>query len=233
VREPALRLRSRASPSSGPERDLIEGALAAGLVETFGGGAKMIREPELATGRPDMVFAFSRRGFDLDPSVRSGITHGDLQLLHHLWMQKGAFASDVKAMLALSERTLWDRVRRLLDAALLRVRSGYLAARSLDDIFGTTRIVAIEAKVEDWRRALEQAAANLWFASHSYVLFPQRRFLDAAVREAATLGIGVAVFDGASVKVRLRAARQRIPASIGSWIVNEWLVSTRYVRGDD
>jgi hypothetical protein len=222
---PAL-LRTRSAPSAGPERDLIEGALGAGLIETFGTGAEVLREPELATGRPDIVAVFRREKFDGDPTTRTEITHGDLQLLHHVWAEGGACVSEVTKMLRLSERDVWQRAERLLEATLLRVRATHLAARAIDCIFAATRIIAIEAKMDKWREALEQAEANLWFASHSYVLFPQRPFVSAALHQAARQGIGVAVFDGSETRVLLRAERQRIPASVGSWVLNEWVVRT-------
>ena len=72
-------------------------------------------------------------------------------------------------------------------------------------------IVAVEAKVSDWRRAFAQAARNQVFAHRSFVALPgavaRRAMNDASSRG---LGIGVlAVSDDGSVAVLRRAASLR------------------------
>ena len=41
---------------------------------------------------------------------------------------------------------------------------------------------------------------------------------------AAHFGIGVLLYDGRRTEVRVKAAERRLPASYGSWLVNEWTV---------
>ena len=110
----------------------------------------------------------------------------------------------------------------LVEANLVVRRGIRYAPRSVADVFVAKRIVAIEAKMSAWREALEQAAANLWFASHSYILVPALNCLRSICEEAKKLGIGVLVFDGKQTRTALRPRRQPIPASYGSWLINEW-----------
>jgi len=74
----------------------------------------------------------------------------------------------------------------------------------------------------NWRKAIQQAVANLWFASQSYVLLPPMRTLKKVAQEAKKFGIGVIVFDGEQTKMIVKPKRQRIPISYGSWLINEW-----------
>jgi hypothetical protein len=101
-------------------------------------------------------------------------------------------------------------------------RRGRFAPRSISKVFIAKKIVAIEAKMRAWRVALEQAAANLWFASHSYILVPALNCLRLICEEAKKLGIGVLVFDGKQIRTVLSPRKQPIPVSYGSWLINEW-----------
>ncbi len=56
-------------------------------------------------------------------------------------------------------------VTALEAAGLISETTRRVRARSLNDIFLARQIIAIEAKMTDWRRAIEQAIANTWFAS--------------------------------------------------------------------
>ena len=115
-------------------------------------------------------------------------------------------------------------VEDLERALLVRQHRNQASVNPLGSVFIATRIVAVEAKIRDWRRALHQAVANTWFASHSYVLMPAERLSRSVCRHAAPLGIGVMSYDGTRLAVRQRARRLSIPSSYGSWLVNEWAV---------
>jgi hypothetical protein len=94
----------------------------------------------------------------------------------------------------------------------------------MSKMFVVKRIVAIEAKMRAWRDGLDQAVANMWFASHSYILIPALKCLRTIREEAEKFGVGVLVFDGDQTRTVLRPRKQRIPASYGSWLINEWAV---------
>ena len=71
-------------------------------------------------------------------------------------------------------------------------------------------------------RRIDQARANIWFASHSLILLPRDRYNDR-VRDAATeCGVGVLTFDGQTTSMPVKPIENPIPASYGSWLFNEW-----------
>lgn len=88
-----------------------------------------------------------------------------------------------------------------------------------------TRLVAIEAKLKDWKGALAQAHDNLSRADFSYVALPrigdssEKRF----IREAKNLGVGVITLEpGGGVDVTLNA--RPAPSSISG---RKWSLSIR------
>jgi hypothetical protein len=81
----------------------------------------------------------------------------------------------------------------------------------------TESLIAIEAKLEDWRTALHQALRNRCFAHRSYVLLPR----ETAVRAHRYAGeferrqVGICYLDGAEIVV-LQAAGEANP--IEPWL---------------
>jgi hypothetical protein len=53
------------------------------------------------------------------------------------------------------------------------------------------RVLAIEAKLIDWQRALGQARLNTFYADRSYIALWQTRLTDGIVLEANKHGVGV------------------------------------------
>jgi hypothetical protein len=73
-------------------------------------------------------------------------------------------------------------------------------------------IVAVEVKVSDWHRAIEQAARNRIFANRSFVALPEQVALRVRAEPLfRQLGLGlISVIEGGAVRV-LRKARRRQP----------------------
>ena len=208
--------------TTGPENELVDNAIRVGLLRSKT-SPLVLREPALGTGYPDIVAAY--------PAARSlcverpalGVDH--LRLLQFLWCNQGATTlAAAQALLRLGSRTLRRIVDELTEQRAILVKNGNLRARKNAETFAASRIVAVEAKINKWQDALMQAAGNSWFASHSYILLPSRPLAELAATNARALGIGVLVYDDERV-VTVEPARARpIPASLGSWIVNEWMV---------
>ncbi len=92
--------------------------------------------------------------------------------------------------------------------------------RPLSAIFAATRIVAVEAKIRDWRKALEQAHLNTWFASQSCVLVPKISRNSTMLQDAQELGVTVLTQQPAGWK--LKTAQPQRPRSYVSWLLNDW-----------
>lgn len=80
-------------------------------------------------------------------------------------------------------------------------------------VSGNGSIIAIEAKLRDWRGALQQAYRNTSFASESYVLMPHAaipRVLAHAI-EFSRRGVGICVVEPDALRVVHPARRRKDP----------------------
>lgn len=223
VLQPVPLLRHR-RPRPGPELDLIASAFEAGVPMGFPGSPEILREPELPVGSPDVVAVFPRRTFHAE---RQPLDETHVRVLHQIWLSGGVDINALSFLIHMAPRKL-ARVIRVLDhLGLVRCRGEYCTARPLASIFPIRQIVAIEAKISDWRTGLEQAESNLWFASVSYLLVPKRKSPESLVKAASTKGVGLLILDGRRVRRLVQPRPVAIPRSYGSWLFGEWLIQHR------
>jgi hypothetical protein len=209
----------RRAPRRGPEADLVARAVVHGLGTGHRGTPVLFQEPELPTGFPDLVAVYARRPH----SPRAPLTERHLRVMHHLHTTRGGTVHELAAHLALSERALSAVLNVLREVGLARIQGARVSPCAARRSFPVRAIVAVEAKVRDWRSGLHQAQANQWFASESYLLLPID-VCERMVDSAAALGVGVLGFDGKRTTCRLAARKFPIPQSYGSWLASEWLL---------
>lgn len=202
---------------SGPESDLLQlflGALPfhahAGLMTT------LFVEPTLESGRPDLVVVIWDRS-RLENLTGAILTSRELRLVHHLSVVGARSLSD------LTQDLPWlspSAAANLEAAGFVTIRTGVARIRPLDEIFGVRALIAVEAKIRDWRQVLIQSRVNRWFASESYVLIPTpSRSLLAIAKE---YGVGVLSVSNADVKLHSPIpVVSRLPTSYGSWVFND------------
>ena len=214
----------RRALKSGPETNFLSMALANGLMHSNGLSQTVFRELMLPTGIPDVVVV-RQNGIQLDRNMPSKkLTTAHLQVLAHLYDVGQTTLEKLMADLIMPKTPLEKILQELVNANLIQQRNGRVHRRSLKKVFAFERIIAIEAKLQDWRKALAQAAANFWFASHSYVLLPPLRCLAEILKEAKKLGVGVFIFDGKTTTLVSKPKQRRLPASYGSWLIHEWAI---------
>jgi len=75
----------------------------------------------------------------------------------------------------------------------------------------------------DWRKGLEQAVHNTWFASESYLLMPTLPRSRAPHEEAGRLSVGL-IDRGTQLADHPSAASSSAldHPSVGAWLVNAW-----------
>ena len=207
----------------GPENRLLQAALRRGLPIGLD-EALILREPELPTGVPDLIAIEPRLRLNLVWTKRRQFQKEHFQILHFINESGSVTADNITRLLNQSFKKTYLVLHDLIEAGLVAQRGHCFVAQTASKVFVAKRIVAVEAKVRAWRQALEQAVANLWFASHSYILVPALNCLRSVCEEAKKFGIGVLVFDGKHTRTVLRSRKQQIPASYGSWLINEWAI---------
>lgn len=219
--ERVIHVRKRVA-RSGPEARLIRAALKTEFFLRCQLPAVFFHEPEMPTGLPDVVAVYmSKNRPELTPD-RLRLTAAHIRILHGLHTVSSTTIEELASRVRMPQRELQRLATDLKSADLVSVRAGRIAPRKLSRSFAVKHIFAIEAKISNWSKALEQAAANRWFASHSFILIPPNRSIDQISQRATELGIGVLVFDGNEVNQVVAPRVFQIPNSYGSWLFNEW-----------
>lgn len=183
---------------------------------------QLFQEPALPTGFPDLVIVVVAKERCRAQLARQSVTDHHLRLLQHVSHIGRTAIRTVAADLLWKVPRVEAAADELVAANLATVHEGAIEARPISEIFVARRIIAIEAKIRDWRHAIDQARANTWFASHSLILLPAERFSDRVADAALESGVGVLTFDGQDMRVPVKPVEHRIPASYGSWLFNEW-----------
>ena len=207
------------SARCGPELDLVISFLNGPL---FAAPPRcdvaVFQEPRLASGFPDLVVVFWRRDIAQNwKSARTELHRDDIRLAQYLHQTGPTMMPDLHDSGA---RHSLRSLERLHAAGLVEPKHGAWALRPLSEIFAIEQLIAVEAKVSEWRAGLEQAWLNTWFASDSYLLVPHVPRGSALLEQAKEIGIGVWTEQG---QVIAPTCRPKLPTSYASWLFNEWV----------
>jgi hypothetical protein len=207
----------------GREAELINSLIASGFEDLVQGSFVTFREPEIATGVPDLVIVEHHSVPDTRRPLKGVPIHtAHLNLLHHIYHGRQKSLPSISKRLNWQEKTLRSYAEHLASHNLIRLNDRRIDTEPLDDVFAASKVVAIEAKTTFNRVVVEQALANKWFASHSYVAVPESQVTSKKLQWVREQGIGVIAIKGNLVHLSLKAVRQRLPASPGSWVFNYW-----------
>jgi len=209
----------------GPEAELIELALSSSSLHKKRENVVIFREPQLPTGFPDLVAVYSgKRGINFN-QFRSDLSFWHIRLLHLIYQVGGGYPQEISKSSLNPEAKVRILIDELYQAGMVYFRGKKVLPVSIRRLFNAKRIVAIEAKINDWRKAIRQAIANKWFSSHSYILMPYRTNMSKIINEAESFGIGVMTYHGKETMALCRPKPQELPTSYGSWLFNEWAIS--------
>ncbi len=100
-----------------------------------------------------------------------------------------------------------------VESVALEVRSHGRARTDVVLMF-CGEVIAIEAKVTDWRRALGQAVLNQYCADRSYVALYDKNLSDAVLEAALGFGVGVIAIGESHCRVVGNARRNAPIASL-------------------
>jgi hypothetical protein len=183
-------------------------------------------EPRIVSGFPDVVFA-SYRSSILDnwSTKREKIDACDMKLLSFLCCTPNASGDKITAKLGFPERQTIRSLEKLLDANLVLRRSGYWRTRNKRDIFSITKLVAVEAKMNNVSKVVEQSFLNTWFASHSYALMNATNPHSDTVKSFSKCGVGL-YCRGQQFKRVVESRQYALPSSYQSFQFNEWIGKT-------
>lgn len=209
------------TPTVGPEYDLVLDYIDSQLPPAPRGQKRTVFvEPEIESGFPDVVAVYWHAATAHQwSSARAELTKVDIRVAHFLAMLG---ATELETFRPFFRQCVATSLQRLKSAGLARSTANAWELRSLREVFAVRRLVAIEAKTNQWRDGLHQAMQNTWFASESYLLLPQVPKGSDLLKEAQRLGVGVKTRDQSLNSSEGLARRDQIPKSYASWLFNEW-----------
>lgn len=210
------------TPTQGPELDLVHAYIAMHLPDAPRGQRRTVfLEPRLESGYPDVVVVHWHVGTaEQWQTSRRDLTKFDIRILHYLSTYGATTTEDLKARYY---SPISPSLERLHDAGLVWRTTRSWRACSLNRIFAVRRIIAIEAKVHEWRKGMQQAAQNTWFASESYLLLGTLPRQSNLAEQATRWGVGVITKQHSITNSVISARPGRIPVSYASWLFNEWV----------
>lgn len=209
--------------TEGPELDVVRAFLERGIGKGRPDHEVLVFcEPRLETGYPDIVVVhWQRCRAEAWPAARAELTPDDVKLLHFLAGAKCVLRGDLDQRTSAGRRVA--ALERLAAAGVVTVSKRSVRCRPLREIFAVSRIIALEAKVSDWRKGLQQAFHNTWFASESFLLLPRAPERSQVMAEAKRAGVGVIDATQRLSAPHIAARRDRLPQSYASWLFNEWV----------
>lgn len=151
---------------------------------------------------PDLLLVYHNR----HAAAAATVTYYEAAVLAALYERSPQTAVDLADALFISCSGLMERLATLQRRKLI-VRIGDKFSLNQRAFPTGVRVVAIEAKLKQWRRALEQAQTYLVFAHEAYIAMPSSTALRAdVVAHCAAAGVGVLAVDAdAKVSCALKA----------------------------
>jgi len=180
-------------------------------------------EPRIESGFPDIVFASYLPSIICNWSdERERLDIYDLKLLSYLCGTDKTSGAMLISKLGFPEKQTVTSLEKLMDAKLISYRNHEWRARELRDVFSLTNLVAIEAKMSDISKVVEQTHHNTWFASRSYALTNTMCPHGDTVRTFMRYGLGLYCKSKQFQKV-VEAKEFALPSSYVSFQFNEWI----------
>lgn len=180
-------------------------------------------EPRVESGFPDIVFAsYLPSIIDNWSDQRSSLDVFDLKLLSYLCSVENVIGAQLISKLGFPEKQTLSSLEKLMDAKLVSYRKHSWRVRELRDVFSLTKLIAVEAKMSDISKVVEQTHLNTWFASHSYALTNTKKPHDETIKTFSKYGIGLYCNDSHFSKI-VEAKQHPLPSSYLSFQFNEWI----------
>lgn len=210
----------------GPEHILLTETINSGLFSRKKQDHLFLTELPLPSGLPDLVIVSmnNKKACTLFTKERRSLTDKEIRLFHLINYLKHPTLYELTQYTGKSEKAVLRLVDNLAKCNMVSIVKDNIKAMAVKDNFAASKIIAIEAKISAWRKAIYQAMSNRWFASETYILIPPKRNIDLICYTSRLYGVGVIVKDVRKSNkpcIVEKSSTAKIPASYGSWLVHE------------
>lgn len=184
-------------------------------------------EPRIETGFPDLVIVeYYLPPNDIWCKSRTGLNNTDLKILMHIVTSCGlrVKVSTLCELLGYEKDITIRSLKKLNQCKLIYLSKSQESVRKvkLEKWCRIRRIIAIEAKIDKWHRAIEQANRNTWFATDSFVLLNKAHCNQKVYNLCRQQGIGIILQNG-RIDTILNSEHKDFPVSYASLQFNEWI----------
>ncbi|HYC85365.1 MAG TPA: hypothetical protein VEB86_09095 [Chryseosolibacter sp.] len=195
-------------------------------LQNTAGSLSILQEANLGHGVPDLILA----KYDSSTGIlcrSQRLNYKDLAVYTIIGKQEaGIDFETLKDKTKLSNSGLRKILTTLETEGMIVDNEGDYTITSDSDNLGV-EVVAIEAKLKNWKRALKQAYRYKWFASYSYV-FLDEQFIQPAVKNKSlfksyNVGLASVNRDGV-IDVKLRPQRVKPYDDAMHFLVREHLL---------
>lgn len=224
-----IRLKSRIS-KAGPELDLVEEFIhkIPKVFKSKKNKLALFVEPLIEGAYPDIVVTeYNPKIIDTWQKERNLLTSTDFKIFENIRLYKGLTSKEMFKTTNYSYKILLQCIERLYDAGLIIREQRKWKSKPLKETYSLKRLVSVEAKMKEWKTLLNQADANQWFASESYVLSSVKNPRESTINKFKDYGIGLYSLSNQKLVKLNEAKKQSLPKSYMSWMFNEWV--GRYV----
>jgi DNA-binding MarR family transcriptional regulator len=155
---------------------------------------------------------------------RNNLNRQDIKILHHIFStgRRGVKLDKIGEKLGYKPIDISNSIRRLSDADTVVLEDNFVRIKDKENTFFVKKIISIEAKIKNWKQAVNQAEINENFASHSYVLMPHDS-VNENMLSSVKGNIGVLAHTGDKAKFKRKAKKTKLPGSYFSWVLNEYI----------
>ncbi len=184
-------------------------------------------EPRIETGFPDLVIVeYYLPPNDIWCQSRMELNNTDLKILMHIISSSGprVKVSALCELLGYEKEIIIHSLKKLYKCKLIYLSKSQESVRkvAIEKWCRIRKIVAVEAKIDKWHRAIEQANRNTWFATDSFVLLNKARCNQKVYDLCRQQGIGIILQNG-RIDTILNSEHKDFPISYASLQFNEWI----------
>jgi len=217
--------------NKGPEAELVKKFLD--FIEIFYNEKfqyTVLIEPYAEAGIPDvLIIEWNQKDLKNWVPQRNNLVKEDIKIMHHVssFGNRGVKVEKLSNQLGYKMNQVMRSLEKLVDAHLISIEAERAFIKDLSNNFFINKIITIEVKLRDWKKALYQAELNENFASHSYVLLPHS-YINERITNSFQGNVGLLAQNENNVVFKKHAKKGKLPRSYFSWILNEYIGRQEY-----
>ena len=186
-------------------------------------------EPQIDSGYPDIVIVKYKPLIHENSKIKSRLTSSHYKVLYEVDRKKKIGKVFLSRYLGINIQELCKLLRDLENANLVRLVNESVYRKAYRDYFCIKKIIAIEAKIDKWKDAMDQALLNTRFSNESYILMRKDKCRNCYEEKCREWGIGVFLLNG-KMKLHVRPQKNPMPGSYIPFVFNDWITKIEMMK---